>query len=52
VPVWSRSGIGSRTRVQGPAIVTEEGATLWIPAGWAARLHTSGTLIVKRARAK
>lgn len=50
LPVWSRGDIGAKARVQGPAIVTEDGATLWVPQGWRARLHASGTLIVERTR--
>ncbi len=50
VPVLDRSAIPSRLRRRGPAIVIEEGATLWVPPGWSLRVHRSGTLIVERAR--
>ena len=48
VPVWARAGIGAGTRLRGPAIVIEEGATLWIAPGWGARLHPGGTLVLGR----
>jgi len=36
------------TTVRGPAVVTQSGATLWIPRGWSARRDRSGTLVVRR----
>jgi N-methylhydantoinase A len=49
--VWSRSALGAGFAARGPAIVVEEGATLWIAPGWRARMHASGTLILTRGRA-
>jgi N-methylhydantoinase A/oxoprolinase/acetone carboxylase beta subunit len=48
--VWTRAALARNFAARGPAIVLEEGATLWIAPGWAARLHTSGTLVLERAR--
>jgi len=46
-PVWDRSALAAR-RVRGPAIVLEEGATLWVARGWDARVHATGTLVLAR----
>jgi N-methylhydantoinase A len=46
--VWERAALPARFARRGPAIVLEDGATLWIPPGWAARLHASGTLVLER----
>lgn len=51
VPMWPWNAIGPRTKVAGPAIVVEDGATLWMPRGWRGRLHASGTLVVERRSA-
>jgi N-methylhydantoinase A len=45
---WEDDAIRGSTEVRGPAVVTQGGATLWIPAGWRARRHGSGTLVVRR----
>ena len=49
-PVWQRAALPARFSARGPAIVAEEGATLWIAPGWTARLHGTGTLVLERAR--
>jgi len=46
--VWRREQLGASVRVSGPALVLESGATLWIPPGWRARMHASGTLMLTR----
>ena len=48
--VWSRSALGAGFAARGPAIVVEEGATLWIAPGWRARMQASGTLILTLSR--
>ncbi len=49
--VWIRESLPEGFTATGPAIVMEEGATLWIAPGWRARMHTSGALILTRGRA-
>ena len=48
--VWQRAALPARFTCRGPAIVLEDGATLWIAPGWTARLHPSGTLVLKPGR--
>jgi N-methylhydantoinase A len=47
---WVRESLPSGFTTDGPAIVMEEGATLWIAPGWRARMHASGTLVLTRGR--
>jgi N-methylhydantoinase A len=49
--VWNRPGMPRGARLRGPAIVLEEGATLWIPPGWNGRLHASGAVVLTRSGA-
>jgi len=49
--LWARERLGDGFTAAGPAIVLEEGATLWIAPGWRARMHESGTLVLTRGRA-
>ena len=49
--VWVRGQLPAAFHARGPAIVVEEGATLWIAPGWRARGHASGTLVLTRGRA-
>jgi len=49
--VWVREELPASFRARGPAIVVEEGATLWIAPGWEARRHANGTLVLTRRRA-
>ena len=35
-------------RVTGPELVTLEGATCWVPEGWAGETDAHGTLILER----
>jgi N-methylhydantoinase A len=46
--VWPRAALPAGFAARGPAVVSEEGATLWIPPGWGARLHHRGTLVITR----
>ena len=48
--VWERAALPAAFATHGPAIVIEDGATLWIAPGWSASLHRSGTLVLKRGR--
>jgi len=48
--VWRREELGANFQAPGPALVLESGATLWIPPGWRARMHVSGTLMLTRGR--
>ena len=43
----ARGGRASRG-IHGPAIVIDEGATLWVAPGWSARAHPNGTIVVTR----
>jgi N-methylhydantoinase A len=46
--VWDRGAMGAAAAVRGPAVVSESGATLWVPPGWSGRLGAGGTLILRR----
>jgi N-methylhydantoinase A len=46
--VFSRSTLPLETRIPGPAIIEEAGATTLLPPGWSARLEPSGSLILER----
>jgi N-methylhydantoinase A len=48
--VIDRSALAVGRRIQGPAVVVDEGATLWIASGWAGRVHSSGAVVVTRPR--
>lgn len=48
--VWERERLGAGFATRGPAVVVEEGATLWIAPGWRARMHPSGTLVLTWTR--
>ena len=39
---------GGRSAVAGPAVIPEPDSTVWIPAGWEARVHDSGAWVVTR----
>jgi N-methylhydantoinase A len=45
---WDDDAIGGGMTVRGPAVVTQGGATLWLPRGWSARRDRSGTLVARR----
>jgi N-methylhydantoinase A len=46
--VWERTALAAGARFAGPAIVLEEGATLWVAPGWRARVHPGGAVVVTR----
>jgi N-methylhydantoinase A len=41
---------GERLRVSGPELVVLDGATCWVPAGWAGERDAHGTLVLERHR--
>jgi N-methylhydantoinase A len=43
-----REGILTGTRVPGPAVVVDDGATLWVAPGWSARRHATGAVVLTR----
>ncbi len=45
---WAMHDLAPGRRVQGPAIVVEDGATAWVPARWKGVMHRSGTLVLTR----
>ena len=47
--VLRRAGLAPGTEIAGPAVVTDEVATTWIPGGARARLHDTGALVIDRA---
>ena len=40
---------GPRRRARGPELVELDGATCWVPAGWAGETNGDGTLVLERA---
>jgi N-methylhydantoinase A len=50
VPVWPFEALGFGARLEGPAIVLQAGATLWIPPRWTARMSAGGALVLRRGR--
>ena len=46
---WRRESLAPGQALRGPAIVSDDGATLWLAPGWQARAHASGALVVTRA---
>ena len=49
VDVWSRSAINARTRIQGPAIIAEDGGTTILEPGWDLRGTSGGDLLLERS---
>jgi N-methylhydantoinase A/oxoprolinase/acetone carboxylase beta subunit len=50
--LWARSALAPGARFAGPAVVADDGATLWIAAGWRGRVHSSGALVLERGRSR
>ena len=48
VPVVARRDLAPGTRLQGPLLLCEEGATSWITPGWAGHVAPGGLLILNR----
>lgn len=49
VDVWPRSSIRQNARIQGPAIIAEDGATTILEPGWAVTCTPEGNLLLERA---
>jgi N-methylhydantoinase A len=47
--VVPRASLGAGHRLEGPAVVTEYSATLWLPPGWVAETLESASLLVQQA---
>jgi N-methylhydantoinase A len=48
---WTgRDALTSSERLHGPAVVADDGATLWVAPGWSARRHPTGAVVVTRER--
>jgi N-methylhydantoinase A/oxoprolinase/acetone carboxylase beta subunit len=45
---WRRDALVPGQELRGPAIVSDDGATLWLVPGWRARAHASGAVVVTR----
>jgi N-methylhydantoinase A len=48
VPAWQRAALVTGQEVRGPAVLTDDGATLWVAPGWRARLHATGAVVLTR----
>jgi N-methylhydantoinase A/oxoprolinase/acetone carboxylase beta subunit len=47
--LWMRTALDPGLRLRGPAIIADEGATLWLPPRWSARVHSTGAIVATRA---
>jgi N-methylhydantoinase A len=47
-PAWRREQLATGRTLLGPAVVADDGATLWVAPGWTARVHASGALVLTR----
>ncbi len=45
-----RDDLAAGSRLAGPAVVEDDGATLWVARGWSARVHAGGAIVVGRGR--
>jgi 5-oxoprolinase (ATP-hydrolysing) len=52
LPRWQRDALAPGATLRGPAVVVDDGATLWVAPGWRARLHASGALVLTPGRAR
>jgi 5-oxoprolinase (ATP-hydrolysing) len=50
--VLARAGLHHGVAIEGPALVAENGATIWIARGWTGRVEDTGVLVLNRARAQ
>ena len=48
VPLWHREQLPPGTRLQGPAIVSEQVATTWLAEGWSCEVDDFGNLLLDR----
>ncbi|WP_283135210.1 hydantoinase/oxoprolinase family protein [Rhizohabitans arisaemae] len=46
--IYRRADLGAGSRIDGPCVVEEYGATVVVPADWAATIDSFGNLIMKR----
>ncbi len=46
--LWSRASLPAGARIAGPAVIADEGATLWLAPAWRARVHEGGALVLER----
>jgi 5-oxoprolinase (ATP-hydrolysing) len=51
VPFLAREDLGEGAVLEGPALLAEQGATVWIAPGWVARSRGDGRLLLVRERA-
>ena len=51
VPVVARGDLMPGTRLDGPLLLCEDGATSWIAPGWAGRVAPSGLVVLHRSQA-
>lgn len=49
VPHYSRTDLKPGQKVQGPALVLEDTATLWLPAGWSMKVSRYGHLLLEKS---
>jgi len=49
-PAVRREHLAIGAPLRGPAVVMDDGATLWIAPGWTARRHATGALLLARGR--
>ncbi len=52
VPVYQRQSIKVGDFINGPALIIEEVATIWIERAWQCRLDVAGNLLIKRVISK
>jgi len=44
----AREALAPGRPMPGPAVIADDGATLWVAPGWSATLHRSGAVVVTR----
>jgi len=47
-PALRRDALAPGQELRGPAVLTDDGATLWLAPGWRARAHASGAIVLTR----
>jgi N-methylhydantoinase A/oxoprolinase/acetone carboxylase beta subunit len=50
--VLERAALGPGRGLRGPAVVTDDGATLWVAPGWTARADRGGSLMLAPERSR
>jgi 5-oxoprolinase (ATP-hydrolysing) len=51
-PVIARAQLVQGSTIEGPAIVAEQGATIWIASAWTGQVDECGVLVLRRRRAR